>query len=73
MKQKVISLLILLGFYLGCHQGQIALWTDHNPNPVQVFPYKVTSLPHADQQLLREGIYVSDDMELAQRLEDYLS
>lgn len=73
MKYRLFHSLILLGFVLGCHQGRIALWKDTNPNPVRVFPYPVTSLPHADQQLLMDGIPIADETELARLLEDYLS
>ncbi len=73
MKQRTLPYIVLLGYLLGCHQGRIALWKDANPNPVQVFPYHITFLPAADQQLLMEGIYASNELELAQLLEDYLS
>lgn len=73
LKHGFFSFSILIGFLLGCHQGYIALWPEGATEPVQVYPYRVTSLPLADQQALRDGIHVDSEQELAMLLEDYLS
>ena len=49
------------------------MWKDGNPNPVRIFPYRVTSLPVADQEALENGIKIESDSQLASLLEDYLS
>ena len=64
---------LLFGFLLGVSNGYIALWTDGNPDPARIFPYKAENLPIADQQALEQGIHLDDELELAHLLEDYLS
>ena len=73
MKQIPICLLLLWGFLLGSHNGYIALWEDGRAEPRQIFPYRVDSLPVADQQALEKGIRLRDAGSLRQLLEDYLS
>jgi len=68
-----IFLCLLVGFLLGIHDGHFALWKDTAAEPLQVFPYSVAMLPSADQQALRNGIHLSDELQLQQLLEDYLS
>lgn len=65
--------LVLLGFLLGIHEGQVALWRDNDPEPVKVFPYPAELLPEADQNALKEGIKVESLRKLYSMLEDYLS
>lgn len=71
MKALVLSL--CLSFILGSSGGYIALWEAGNPTPLRVFPYKVETLPPADQQALKGGIHLEDDSALIRLLEDYLS
>lgn len=73
MNQRKLAIIIMLSFLLGCHRGYIALWKEGHPEPVEVFPYKVTSLPPADQQALTEGIEIHDEQQLHSILEDFLS
>ena len=73
MMQHWLSLLLALGFILGSHNGFVALWTDGKTEPDRTFPYRITSLPPADQEALRKGIRAEDILELTQLLEDYLS
>ena len=72
MKKQIASCL-LLAYLLGCHEGYIALWTDSSAKPARVYPYAVSSLPPADQQALKEGISVKDNLELSRLIEDFLS
>lgn len=73
MRQHFISLLLALGFILGSHNGYVALWTEGRAEPDRTFPYRVSSLPPADQEALAKGIRAEDILELTQLLEDYLS
>ena len=75
MKQKRFLLYCALAwtFLIGNYQGYIALWQGSNPSPERVFPYRVASLPAADQTLVNRGIRVQTREELARLLEDYLS
>ena len=72
-KRWQIYFSLFLLFILGCKDGCVALWTDASPEPVQVFPYRVSSLPEADRQALEKGIRTDDPEALAHLLEDYLS
>lgn len=68
-----VCLTLLMGLILGSHNGYIALWKEGSPEPEKVFPYRVTSLPPADQQALEQGIPIGSAQNLARLLEDYLS
>ncbi len=68
----IINYLLALGFLVGVKDGKVALWKDGEPQP-RVFPYRVETLPEADQKRLEEGIRIEDGSKLAQLLEDYLS
>ena len=70
--RPVIAALTLM-FLLGSHKGYLALWKEDNPDPYQIFPVKVESLPQADQEALSRGIPARSDLELAGLLEDFLS
>lgn len=63
---------LFFGFLLGSLDGKIALWQDADPTP-HIFPYAVTSLPLADQQALERGIYIEEEGQLRDLLQDYLS
>ena len=65
--------LLALGLYLGSFRGYVALWEEDKTDPRVIYPYKVTSLPPADQRALELGIPVRSDRELARLLEDFLS
>ena len=71
--QRLLSLLLALGFILGTHNGYVALWSKGKAQPDRVYPYRVSTLPPADQQALRKGIHAENILELTQLLEDYLS
>ena len=71
--KHLLSLMLLLSLYLGCHKGYLALFDKENPEPLQIYPCPVSALPPADQQALESGIPVKSRQELAHRLEDFLS
>ena len=64
---------LLFGFFLGIHEGYISLWRADDTKPLQVFPYRAEMLPNADRQALENRIYLANEQELQQLLEDYLS
>ena len=71
---KTISILycvILLGYILGVHNGQIALIKDDDV--VEVYPRSVSTLPPADQKLLEQGLPIESQSQLTMYLEDYFS
>lgn len=65
--------IVLLGFLLGIHKGQIALWKDEDPKPIKIFPYSAKMLPVADRRALEEGIRFESKEDLLRIMEDYLS
>ena len=73
MKYVSVYLALFWAFLLGSHEGFVALWIPPNLEPVKVFPYSVSALPPADQQLLKNGILVESKEKLDSLLEDYLS
>ena len=68
-----IRIIITVMFLLGSHKGYLALWKDGRPEPFQIFPVKVESLPEADRQMLADGITARSELELSSLLEDFLS
>lgn len=72
-KIRYLMAALAFSFLLGAHNGYIALWMGEDPEPVRVFPYRISALPEADQHALERGIPISTQQELTKRLEDYLS
>ncbi len=72
-KERFLAYLVMLSLLLGIRDGYIALWKTGEKEPVQVFPYQVSSLPPADQERLREGIVIESKEELISLIEDYFS
>jgi len=71
--RKLFSCFLLLSLLLGCHKGYVALFQAGSSEPMQIFPYPVTSLPQADQLALSQGIPIQNQTELARLMEDFLS
>lgn len=72
MQHQLTAFFLLTGFLLGVRADRLTLWRDDDPQPIAVFPCVVSSLPVADQCLLRRGIPAEDEQALARLLEDYL-
>lgn len=68
-----IYCILCLGYLLGVYRGQIALWKDHDPTPMRIFPYSVSMLPEEYQTALERGVQADTIFELTRQLEDYLS
>ena len=73
MKKHALGAFLALYIVLGCWKDHIAIFRDGSPEPYQIFPNKVSSLPPADQEALEKGIVVRNHRDLQQLLEDYLS
>ena len=65
--------LLLLGLYLGLHNGYLALWKTGDTEPEQVFPFRASQYPKLDQKALENGIPIEDTEALKKLLEDFLS
>ena len=72
-KFRNLYCILLLGYLLGIHNGNVALWKDGDPKPLRVFPYSAASLPEADQRLLEKGIPIDSLGDLTRYIEDYFS
>ena len=73
MNQRLICMLLLLGYLLGIQDGFVALWKDGQTRPVEVFPYPAAALPPQDQEKLGKGTPIKSKQELYRLLEDFLS
>ena len=70
---RFVYSIVLFGFLLGVHNGNIAIWKDDDPTPMRVFPYPAELLPKADKDALEKGIRIDSMEELGRLLEDFLS
>lgn len=59
------------GWRVGIYEGHVAVFAAGTETPEQVLETAVASLPVADREALRRGIFVSDRKALAALLEDY--
>ena len=73
MKKRHLFTVLAVMFLLGNHKGYLALWKESSPEPFQIFPVKVESLPEADQAALETGVAARSEIELSSLLEDFLS
>ena len=72
MRRYTILILALL-YYLGLHNGQLAIFRNNTAQPLEVFPYSSDIFPEADRAALKKGIPFQDSQTLHRLLEDYLS
>lgn len=73
MRKRILLSLLALYVILGNWKGYVAIFEKGSPEPRQIFPTQVASLPPADQAALEEGIIVRNQRDLDQLLEDLLS
>ena len=69
--RKCIHMLVLLGLFLGLHEGYLAL--KEGEAVKHIFPYRMELYTNEDAYLLRNGIPLPSPAELAAALEDYFS
>lgn len=72
IRRQISAYILSAGFLLGVRADRLTLWKTDDPEPIATFPCAVSSLPVADQCLLRRGIHAENTAELARLLEDYL-
>ncbi len=73
IRKIILCALLPAMFLLGNHKGYLALWKEGQPEPYQIFPLKVDSLPEHDRLELEKGIPARSETELSRLLEDFLS
>lgn len=72
-KHRLITAILLFGFILGIHKGNVALWKEGHKDPIKVFPYQASLLPEEDQKRLEQGVHVDSISQLKKLIEDYFS
>ena len=60
-------------YIIGVYQEKIAVFTQGDRLPIEIFDVYVSTLPALDQKELLKGIKVTGRIELKQRIEDYTS
>lgn len=73
MKRLVSGVILLIGLYLGIHNGYLALFQTGSQTPELMLPYRAAVYPKIDQQKLSEGIAIESPQHLKRLLEDFLS
>ena len=70
MKQMLASLL-LVGFLIGVHNGQIGVWRIPDPEPMRTIPCPIWVLSQKQQQLLQQGIRIESMTDLEKMMTDF--
>lgn len=73
MRKGFCATVLLLGLYLGLHNGYLALWDSGKDVPERIFPFWADLYPKIDQHALEKGIPIKDEDALKKLLEDFLS
>ena len=65
MYKRFLPLLLVLGFLLGVHNGQIGVWKNQDPQPMRTIPCPIWVLSPKQRQMLQSGILIDsmDDLE----------
>jgi len=64
MKEKIAAILIL-GFLIGIHKGQIGIWKNQDPQVWRIIPCPVWVLSQSQQDMLSKGMSINsiEDLE----------
>ena len=77
MKKRIINVLLpcslMLTFFIGVHNGRLALWKDEDPTPCKVFPCPIILLPAKVQEQLKYGVRLETIEDVNRLLENFLS
>lgn len=68
-----VCTLVLLGFFIGVHNGRIAVWKNEDPEPYRVIPCPVWILSQRQQQALYSGIRIDSMADIDRFLEEFFS
>ena len=60
-------------YTIGVYKEKVAVFTQGDALPIEIFDVYITTLPVFDQKELSKGIKVKGIKELKQRIEDYTS
>ena len=70
MKQTLAALL-LTGFLIGIHNGQIGIWKQQDPQPMRTIPCPSWMLSQKQQQMLQQGIPIDSIEDLENMLTNF--
>ena len=71
MIKRSLAALLLLGFLIGAHNGQIGIWKDQDPTPMRTIPCPLWVLSQRQQQMLKAGIQVNSMQDLEKMLTEF--
>lgn len=72
-KEKLAQTYETEQYVVGVYKEKIAIFTQGDSVPIEIFDVYVTTLPPKDQKTLRKGVYVQGKAELKRMIEDYTS
>lgn len=72
-KEKIAQTYETEQYIVGVYKEKIAIFTQGDSIPIEIFDVYVTTLPPKDQKTLRKGVYVQGKAELKRMIEDYTS
>ncbi len=61
------------GYIISCYNDKIAVFTQGDSVPIEVFDVYISTLPEKDQKDLKKGVHVSTKTRLRELIEDYTS
>ena len=71
--KKLLPIALMLTFFVGVHNGRLALWKNEDPTPCKVFPCPIILLPTKVQEQLKYGVRLETIDDVNRLLENFLS
>lgn len=71
--KNLLPVALMLTFFVGVHNGRLALWKNEDPTPCKIFPCPVILLPQKVQEQLRSGVRLETIEDVNRLLENFLS
>ena len=71
--KKLLPVALMLTFFVGVHNGRLALWKNEDPTPCKVFPCPIILLPTKVQEQLKYGVRLETIEDVNRLLENFLS
>ena len=70
--KNLLPVALMLTFFVGVHNGRLALWKNEDPTPCKIFPCPVILLPQKVQEQLRSGVRLETIEDVNRLLENFL-
>ena len=71
--KNLLPVALMLTFFVGVHNGRLALWKNEDPTPCKVFPCPIILLPTKVQEQLKHGVRLETIEDVNRLLENFLS